>query len=37
MGVGGGDSIFLKESMEFDEQVVHIDGTNFVIIQFEAN
>ena len=42
-GRRGGDSIvkevaeFLKESMEFDERVVHIDGANFIIIQPEAN
>ena len=42
-GRRGGDSIvkevaeFLKESVEFDERVVHIDGANFVILQPEAN
>ena len=42
-GRRGGDSIvkevaeFLKESVEFDERVVHIDGANFVILQTEAN
>jgi len=42
-GRSGGDSVikevaeFLRESVEFDERVVHIDGANFVIIQPEAN